>query len=179
MHFALPSNAFSALAASLDAFGVTRRAQGSPIWDSDRSGCLFSLFSLSVGRSSDARPQILEAFLASGNSVFLTSFSAPADDPDLADLEWLPAGPDSWRVPQGLPVRTFLESGFAADSSYQLSIHSSQPPDFGFSDDMLVGLIEPYLENLRSHGVKAVFVSGPHFGWGLALPSLWQREPAA
>ena len=172
MHFAMPSNAFSDLAAYLDASGVTRRAKDSPIWDSDRSGCLFSLFSLSVRRSSDARPEILEAFLACGNSVFLSSFSTPADDPDLADLAWLPVGPDVWQVPQGLPVRTFLESGFAADDSYQLSVHSSHPPDFGFSDDILVGPIEPYLENLRSHGVEAVFVSGPHFGWGLALPTL-------
>ena len=179
MNFAMPSNGFADLAAYLDSSGVARRAKGSPIWDSVRSGCVFSLFSFSVGGSSDARPQIVEAFLASGNSVFLMSFSSPADDPDLADLTWLPAGPDVWRVPHGLPVRKFLESGFAADDYYRLSIHSSQPPDFGFSDDILVGPIEPYLENLRSHGVEAVFVSGPHFGWGLALLSLWQRKPPA
>lgn len=97
----------------------------------------------------------------------------------MADLEWLPAAVDAWRVPKGLSIWTFLNSGFAANVSYRLSVHGSESPEqLRFSENLLVGTIEPYLEDLRSHGVEAVFVSGPHFGWGLALPTLWQREPA-
>lgn len=176
MHFPQPSQAFSELAAYLDTAGWSRRVHGSPIWTSDRSGRLLSFV---VGRSADARPRILEALLASANPVFLESRSSPADDPDLVGLDWVPSGPDAWPVPAGLSAAAFLDSGFAADASYRLSVHAAAPPDLGFSDDIYDGSVGPYLESLRSRGVLAVFVSGPHFGWALALPFLELPESAA
>jgi len=175
MHFPQPSKAFSELAAYLDTAGWSRRAQASPIWTSDQSGCLLSFV---IGRSAEAQPRILEVLLECANPVFLGSRNSPADDPDLGGLEWVPSGPNAWRVPAGLSTATFLDSGFAADDSYRLSVHAAAPPDFAFGDDICDGPVGPYLEGLRSRGVWAVFVSGPHFGWALALPFLELHESA-